>query len=739
MNRIFLILFMFLGTLYLNAQDVLYPLNSNPSLFKNQSQTQELSKQLVAEDSIVYNYDTLGLPFLDDFSTDHLPIRVSDLTASNIRDTLFYKFLIGSTIYRDSLGFSLDTTFKYVINNTGDTVSHSPNAFIFVTLFNLEVYPPTSEPIEVYPPYTIFDTIGLNRPDTIRVKGDLLQDSAFYYLVDPNPNDWYINRDVLVNETFPLNPPTIGVATFDGLNQYGLPYSPDFAIRVKADELTSVPLDLTNPSAIDEVYFSFYYQPKGRSLNQPEAQDSLALDFYNPTTKTWKYIWGVGGFSSDTFSFKMIQVDPTFHKKGFQFRFRAYAQGSGAYDHWNVDYIYLNDNRTVSDTTFRDISFIYPVPSLLKDYTVMPWWHFKSNPALYGLDQTTNLIRNQFNQGLNIYYKFVMVDSLSANPFYIFPGANVFDILGARDTFSRTFNINYTYISDSVKGPGKFESRYDISFRPGTGQPKDLIPSNDTLRTGICLDNYYAYDDGSAETGYGINPVLSTDGYISFMAVQFQIPFEDTLGGVQIYFLPQFPDITNQKFELYVWDNLSTGGVRFTSPKKITPLYTDDNGFVTYWFDTNIVVNQTFYVGIRSIGEFSMSLGYDLNTKHKNKIFYSYNGSNWNSPSSGIFEGSLMLRPVFRKKNWGVGIDALNIDKVQIDLFPNPAKDILNIQFDQELKNASYQVFSIGGQLMQRGRLSNSIQVSNLSNGVYFIRIETEKGYHINKKFVIAK
>ncbi len=724
---------------FLNAQDRHLPLGSNPSLFKHLDGLRSLDKVQVAEDSIVYSYDTLSLPFIDDFSSNHLPKRVTDVSGSNISDTLFYKLYIGNTIVTDINGFSIDTTFYYQFNANGDTLFKIRNNITVLRIFNFDFYPPISSTQTVYPAYNIFDTVGTAQPDTINVDPDFEQDSIIFYIVDPNPNDWYTNRDVLINNSFALNPITIGVATFDGLNQYGLPYSPDFSLRVTADELTSVPLDLSNPSADDAVYFSFYFQPKGLSINRPEAQDSLALDFYNATTKKWGNVWGSGGFSADTFQFVMIKVDTAFHKNGFQFRFRNQAQGAGAYDHWNLDYIYLDDNRDENDTTWKDVAYMYEPKPILKDYYVMPWWHYKSDPSLYGRDTTTNTIRNLFEQGLNIFYKFQMVDSASGSPYYIFPGLNEFNIWGADTILDRTFRINYTYEADSIKGPGKLESIYDISFRPGTGQEQDFIRSNDTVRSFLCLDNYYAYDDGSAETGYGINPELSSDGYVSYMAVQHQIPFDDTLGGMQIYFLPTFPDITSQKFEVFVWDNLSTGGVRYSSPEQLSPLYTDDNGFYTVWFDTNILVRQTFYIGIRSVGQYSMSVGYDLNTDNKNKINWSYNGSNWNSPSAGIFDGSLMIRPIFRKKNWGVGIEDNVSEKQLVSVYPNPAKNLLNVELLGTNEKAIFQIFSISGQLMQTGSLSNSLDVSYLNNGVYFIRIETANEELINKKFVIAK
>ncbi|NBX27973.1 MAG: hypothetical protein EBR55_06990 [Chitinophagia bacterium] len=66
------------------------------------------------------------------------------------------------------------------------------------------------------------------------------------YETFPNPLKW---KDALVyiNNSFPINPISRGVATFDGLNTFGVPYdSVNKYAAIYADSLTSQIIDLSN-------------------------------------------------------------------------------------------------------------------------------------------------------------------------------------------------------------------------------------------------------------------------------------------------------------------------------------------------------------------------------------------------------------------------------------------------------------------------------------------------------------
>lgn len=110
----------------------------------------------------------------------------------------------------------------------------------------------------------------------------------------PNPNLWQ-DRYAYVNRTFPIYPPTMGVATLDALNDLGVVYPYADGAGFDADMLTSQPIRLDynftanhNMQPGDSIYLSFYYQPGGGTLsglewerigNQPEGRDSLILEF----------------------------------------------------------------------------------------------------------------------------------------------------------------------------------------------------------------------------------------------------------------------------------------------------------------------------------------------------------------------------------------------------------------------------------------------------------------------------
>ena len=66
-------------------------------------------------------------------------------------------------------------------------------------------------------------------------------------------------------------------------------------------------------------------------------------------------------------------------------------------------------------------------------------------------------------------------------------------------------------------------------------------------------------------------------------------------------------------------------------------------------------------------------------------------------------------------------------------LYPNPASNELRINTDKPVRSIS--VSDINGKAVKINRSNNTIDVSNLSSGLYFIQVETEKGI-LREKFV---
>ena len=110
------------------------------------------------------------------------------------------------------------------------------------------------------------------------------------------------DRFAFVNRTFAIQPPTLGVATLDALDENGEVYARADGAGFQADYLTSLPIRLDYNFTLnremrvsDSLYLSFYYQPAGGSLagvewerlgNRPEGRDSLILEFGYDTGDT---------------------------------------------------------------------------------------------------------------------------------------------------------------------------------------------------------------------------------------------------------------------------------------------------------------------------------------------------------------------------------------------------------------------------------------------------------------------
>jgi len=85
----------------------------------------------------------------------------------------------------------------------------------------------------------------------------------------------------------------------------------------------------------------------------------------------------------------------------------------------------------------------------------------------------------------------------------------------------------------------------------------------------------------------------------------------------------------------------------------------------------------------------------------------------------------------------GVGIN--DITKIELNIYPNPATDIINVEWNKE--NTTYQLVDISGKTVKSGQIlmgKNIIIVTDLPQGLYFININ-DGNTSIQKKIVKIK
>lgn len=717
------------------------PLTGNPVLQAQAKNNVALAKASNTFDStFIYLSDTIDLPVFDDFSSDKFQKYTEDFSAPGVTSILEYRLLdLTSQPLPANFVGTQQVTFHRVYNEQTGTYTDNDFNPIDVQLGDQSSYPTSYNTVSSYPAYYIYDTIQQTggtdpNPDTVFIVGpELVQDSARQFFMPINdPNAIWEDSYVFLNNTMALDPWSIGVATFDGLDESGYPYAINTTLTNYADYLTSKPIDMSVVSVSDSMYFSFMYQAQGLA-DPPEPGDSLVLQFYASALDQWRNVWSTNGIAVDTFRAGHILIDDLdYFTDAFQFRFVNYGGLSGSLDHFHIDYVNLRSVPGIggsADSLLRDIAFSYPINSILQDYTSVPWDHYKnlSNPNDVMSPNVSVKMANSFpteisaNDGtLEVYYNSALEGSATLISDILCDNVN--DNYFALDIPYSEHNIQSTYTFDQAK-PGISQDFEVISTATG-GAPN--FAGNDTTNFTQTFRNYYSYDDGTAEAAYG------TTGIQSRLAVQYT-PYEaDSIIGVAMHFVPSVEDVSNNLFLLTVWDdnNGVPGNVIYEDnlffPR--TPSYNYGYNMFSYYFfeDTmKVAVNGTFYVGWRQLDPERLNIGLDRNIDRSDRVFFSVDGGATWDPSTE--PGSVMMRPIF-----STGMDVtLGIEDRKIvrnsKIYPNPTKNKVTIEPAVTYKGAILR--NMQGQIVKQID-QKEFYMQDLPTGMYFLEIIGERKVH---------
>jgi hypothetical protein len=621
----------------------------------------------------------------------------------------------------NGLSYTNQATFRRTYDIATETTTDVTFPALNVTENNLTTYPPVGTPISLYPPYYIYDTVGVqDQSDTIWISNPAYtQDSAtvFFQTIEDSTKIW-IDRMAYHNMRYGFNPRSLGVATFDGLDEDGYPYQFGSAVTNYGDRLTSKCINLSNYNAGDSLYFSFLYQPEGLG-DVPETGDSLILEFYAQDLDQWKHIWSVSGTSIHPFKSVHVPVlDDQFFRDGFKFRFKNYGALSGSLDHFHVDYVHLRALSDYTDTLFKDFALCYPLNTLLQDYTSVPWDHYKNTSAgmmTNGLEvkvyNGSNSAENYQNGQVVVQHNGTPVGNFSLPGFLLAEG-NINYNPNTLFTSYHDLSAGYEYDRTLPGNQQVFKVNASVS-----AQFPNLM-SNDTCEFLQGFYNYYSYDDGSAEAAFG------PTGVQSMLAVHFNAYEADSLLGVYLHFVPSVTDVSTKLFYLTVWEDLNgePGAVLFEddafSPRQ--PTYANGlNNFNAYYFPNGqkIPVGSSFFIGWRQVDAVRYNLGLDRNIDHSQEIFYSVDfGATWENPP---FPGSAMLRPIVSTTLDGeLGVE--QVQMLEYAVYPNPTNSFIHIVSPYS-DEKGFELYDIQGRFISENQ-DNMMDLSRLNSGYYFIR-----------------
>jgi hypothetical protein len=543
----------------------------------------------------------------------------------------------------------------------------------------------------------------------------------FSYPSDKPSAALWQDAKVWVNDEMALFQNSLGVATFDGLNEYGFAYKENaLGSDSLADVLTSAYLDL---QGLSNVYLSFQLQEGGRG-ELPSNADSIVVEYWSPVTADWTQVWGQkGSGTSGPFTSVILPVQgANYLQKGFRFRFAAYGARAGAYDIWNVDYVQLDKDRNPSDTIITEPAIARAHPLIIGSgaYTSWPWWVsnassvanrpstlefiYRRNGAIPSGGWSLNL--GQFRWEENG----TLVQQTTAVPV----------ITNTQHNQDQTFTVSVPSAAmTSFSGPTAVSTKvwFDGSaagFR-----------SNDTVRGTLMLDNYLALDDGSAERAYAVQNVVG--GRVAQKFKVGGLGGSDTLKGMYFNFVDAGEAYTST-FRMAVWAPADSGDGPGNILYMSDSLYRPFTGYyrgdmMPYELDSSVSLNAyaEVWLGYICTSSNPMYLGLDQQrTLPSGMPRYYGDGFNW---YQSLEPGVAMMRPYFRYSPTDMAVEELAQD---FKVYPNPSSGSLSI----ESPSAHYVLRTLTGATVAAGHVEgyNNLELHHLDAGLYILSLRTAQG-----------
>ena len=554
-------------------------------------------------------------------------------------------------------------------------------------------------------------------------------DDFAYDSIYPSRTHW-LDQNVFINNTFGIDPPSIGVATFDVLDSAGYLYQKAGMNATICDYLTSKPINLSKILPKDSLYLSFYYQPKGNGWDQPEGMDSLVLQF-KTAQREWQSIYSIPGTTLKDFKQIMLPlIDTSFLKKSFQFRFFNYASIGGmqnqedaiSNDFWHLDYVVLDTGRTITDTTHKDVSFMSYNKSLFKDYYSVPWSHYSTldvDSVFLKFNNLDKVSRSLNNITYLLYNETERLDSISDESLPISPeSVKEFKFKFADYGSGPIFPA---ILTDSTKFDITWYYERDISSN-------SAYLHNDTLHYSQNFYNYYAFDDGTAESAISL---IQTE---SQFALKVNALKADTLRGISMFFnrYKDYGTAAESIFTLCVWedDNGVPGDTIYTEDNHKPKYGYTSNYFSFYKFQKAVPVGKTFFIGWTNETAKVYSLGFDMNTDDHNIVFSRLEGNAWANYKNGM----PMMRPVLGENFTVYSVDEIE-KEIDLSVYPNPIKASINIELNLN-KELPIKIYNVLGQLILETTIyrSKTIDMSAYDNGLYILQIQNK-----TKKILLNK
>ena len=290
--------------------------------------------------------------------------------------------------------------------------------------------------------------------------------------------------------------------------------------------------------------------------------------------------------------------------------------------------------------------------------------------------------------------------------------------------------INTTTLKDTYTGiyfPGgwAYDYKTDINSE-GIANIRDLVADSGAY-IGICAGAYFACDTVVWEG-------ISYDYPLKLYSGKSIGPMNELAiwPNYAMTTLSMNPDNEINQFEPPTEDMLYYGGSWFI------PFFSStDEVVATYdgFFDKTAIINVTYGNGrVLLIGthpEIEEDLDRDL-TDFAQEL--NDNGSDWNflwSATDWVLNLPITSPdPQFEEE--------MSVTEREVTIFPNPASQLINIKLNEGLKGETLSIFNVNGQQVFKSTFRESIDISGLPKGLYFVKIKSGGKYY-NSRFLLSE
>lgn len=458
------------------------------------------------------------------------------------------------------------------------------------------------------------------------------------------------------------------------------------------------------------------------------SNDTVALTWIPGFLETmWNVEWGPTGYTPGTGNQHSTSIvpDSTFGiPPGGIYDFYVQADcGGGLNNPWTGPLTYIapitNDqpcnaipvNVDGSTTTFANVNATEDVGELTSGFNTA-WFTFVAPPSGHVEIRTCG---NDFNNMLEVYAtincavwgNYVLQDGATGNPFTDCIGT--FDPAGLNLCGLTPGNTYYLVVGgENVTDEGTFDlTLTEIpTIFAGTAVPADVCEDNANF------DLFTAITGNDTQGGTWYNPSVGPGNVFPS-----SLSFVGTPPGTYPFFYLDAnvcdDDTIETSVTVHPIPNVGTGGIiNSICNHYVVNLYNGLNGTIDVggdWHDINAqdVPNGIVqYTGTENPGIYS----------------YYYVIDNGGCPADSS--------PV----NVQI-IDCLDLEETSLvgDIYPNPVKDFLNIQFTVVDGTMNVQLLNMRGQIITAPVTINTsyatIEMSDLAQGVYFVKVSNDKGF----------